>query len=52
MMKLFYHTLERSLLSLYVMQGIKTLLRCSVLDEDLIKVVGKTAAFEKERNLA
>ena len=50
-MKLFYRTLERGLLSLYVVQEIKPLLRSSVSDEDLITAVTKAAASEKERNL-
>ena len=51
-MKLFYRTLERGLLRLYVVQEIKPLLRSSVLDEDLITAVSKAAASEKERNRA
>ena len=51
-MKLFYRTLERGLLSSYVVQEIKPLLRSSVSDEDLITAVSKAAASEKERNLA
>ena len=51
-MKLFYRNLERSLLSSYVVQEIKPLLRSSVSDEDLITAVSKGAASEKERNLA
>ena len=38
-MKLFYRTLERGLLSSYVVQEIKPLLRSSVSDEDLITAV-------------
>ena len=50
--KLFYRTLERSLLSSYVVQEIKSLLRSSVSDEDLITAVCKAAPSEKERGLA
>ena len=39
MIKLFYRTLERGLLSSYVVQEIKPLLRSSVSDEDLITAV-------------
>ena len=49
-MMLFYRTLERGLLSLYVVQEIKPLLKSSVSDEDLITAVSKAAASEKERN--
>ena len=51
-MKLFYRTLERGLLSSYVVQEIKLLLRSSVSDEDLITAVSKAATSEKERNPA
>ena len=51
-MKLFYRTLERGMLSSYVVQEIKPLLRSSVSDEDLITAVSKAAVSEKERNLA
>ena len=50
MMKLFYRTLERVLLSSYVVQKIKPLLRSSVSDKDLITAVSKAAVSEKERN--
>ena len=50
MMKLFYRTLERGLLSSYVVQKIKPLLRSSVSNEDLIAAVSKAAVSEKERN--
>ena len=49
-MKLFYRTLERGLLKLYVLQEIKPLLTSTVLDEDLTTAVSKAAASEKERN--
>ena len=49
-MKLFYRTLERGLLSLYVVQEIKPLLKSSVSDKDLITAVSKAAASEKERD--
>ena len=51
-MKLFYRALEKGLLSSYVKQEIKPLLRSSVSREDLITAVSKTAASEKERNKA
>ena len=51
-MKLFNQTLERGLLSSYVVQQIKPLLKSNVSDEDLITAVSKAAASEKERNLA
>ena len=51
-MKLFHRNLESGLLSSYVVQEIKPLLRSSVSDEDLITAVSKTPASEKERNLA
>ena len=47
-MKLFYRTLKRCLLSSYVEQEIKPLLRGSVSDEDLITAVRQR--HEKERN--
>ena len=49
-MKLFYRTLERGLLSSYVMQKIKPLLRSNVSDKDLITAVRQQ--LEKERNQA
>ena len=51
-MKLFYRTLGRGLLSSYVVQEIKPLLRSSISDEDLIAAATKAAASEKEMNLA
>ena len=51
-MKLFYRTLERGLLSSYVVQEIKPLLRSNVSDEELIAAVTKASASEKERNTA
>ena len=49
--KLFYRTLEQGLLSSYVIQEIKSLIRNNASDEDLIAAVTKTSATEKERNL-
>ena len=49
--KLFYHTLESRLLSSYVIQEIKSLIRNNASDEDLIAAVTKASATEKERNL-
>ena len=49
--KLFYRTLERGLLSSYVIQEIKSLIRNNASDEDLIAAVTKASATEKERNL-
>ena len=49
--KLFYRTLERSLLSSYVVQEIKSLLRSSVSDEDLITAVCKAVPSEKVEKL-
>ena len=49
--KLFYRTLERGLLSSYVIQEIKSLIRNNASDEDLIAAVTKFSATEKERNL-
>ena len=49
--KLFYRTLERGLLSSYVIQEIKSLIRNNAYDEDLIAAVTKASATEKERNL-
>ena len=40
-MKLFYRTFESSLLSSYVVQELKPLLRSGVSDEDLITAVSK-----------
>ena len=42
--KLFYRTLERGLLSLYVIQEIKPLKRNNASDEDIIAAVTKTSA--------
>ena len=47
----FYHTLERGLLSLYVIQEIKSLIKNDVSDEDLIAAATKASATEKETNL-
>ena len=47
-MKLFNRTLERVLLSSYVVQEIKSLLRSSVSDEDLITAVSKAATSEQK----
>ena len=49
--KFSYHTLERGLLSSYVIQEIKSLIRSNASDEDLIAAVTKASAAEKERNL-
>ena len=49
--KLFYHSLERGLLGLYVIQEIKSFIRNNVSDEDLIAAATKPSANEKERNL-
>lgn len=51
-MILFYRKLERGLLSLYVVQVIKPLLRSSVSKEELITAVRKAAGSDKERNMA
>ena len=42
--KLFYRTLERGLLSLYVIQEIKPLKRNNASDEDIIATVTKASA--------
>ena len=47
----FYRTLQRRLLSSYVMQLIKPLIRNNASDQDLIAAVTKASATEKERNL-
>ena len=47
----FYHTLERGLLSLYVIQEIKSLIKNDASDEDLIAAATKASATEKETNL-
>ena len=52
MMKLFYRTLEKGLLSSHIVVEIKPLLGSSVSDEDLITEISQAAASEKERNLA
>ena len=44
--KLFYCTLERGLLSSYVIQEIKSLIRNNASDEDLIAGVTKASANE------
>ena len=49
--KIFYHTLKRGLLSLYVIQEIKSLVRNNASDGDLIAAVTKASATKKERNL-
>ena len=48
--KLSYRTLEKGLLSSYVIQKIKSLIRNNA-SEDLITAVTKASATEKERNL-
>ena len=47
----FYRTLQARLLSSYVMQVIKPLIRNNASDQDLIAAVTKASATEKERNL-
>ena len=49
--KPFCRTLERGLLSSYVIQDIKPLIRNNASDEDLIAAVTKASATENERNL-
>ena len=49
--KLFYCTRERGLISSYVMQEIKSLIRNNTSDEHLIAAVTKASATEKEGNL-
>ena len=49
--RFFYNTLKRRLLSLYVTQEIKSLVRNNASDGDLIAAVTKASATEKERNL-
>ena len=49
--KLFYRTVERGLLSSYVIQEIKPLIRNNASDEDLIAAVTKASATERERNV-
>ena len=49
--KFFYHTLERGLLSMYMIQKIKPLIRNNASDENLIAAVSEVQATEKERNL-
>ena len=47
----FYRILQARLLSSYVMQVIKPLIRNNAYDQDLVAAVTKASATEKERNL-
>ena len=50
-MKLFLRTLERGILSQYVLQEIRHFLKSSsTIDEELISAVTKASALEKERS--
>ena len=50
--KPFYHTLERRLLSSYVIQEIKPLIRNNASDGNLITAVTKASATEKRKKLS